>query len=35
MDFIDGAACEVREDKVRKGRVTETFRYKWIEDVPF
>ena len=35
MDFIDGATCEVREDKVRKGRVTETFRYKWIEDVPF
>jgi hypothetical protein len=34
MDFIEGATCEVREDKVRKGRVTETFRYKWIEDVP-
>ena len=34
MDFIGGATCEVREDKVRKGRVTETFRYKWIEDVP-
>jgi hypothetical protein len=34
MDFIEGATCEMREDKVRKGRVTETFRYKWIEDVP-
>ncbi len=34
MDFIGGATCEVREDKVRKGRVNETFRYKWIEDVP-
>jgi hypothetical protein len=34
MDFIDGATFEVREDKVRKGRVTETFRYRWIGDVP-
>ena len=34
MDFIGGAACEVREDKIRKRNVTETFRYKWIGDVP-
>jgi hypothetical protein len=34
MDFIDGATCGIREDKVRKGRAAETFRYKWIGDVP-
>jgi hypothetical protein len=35
FDFIDGATPEVREDKIRKRNVTETFRYKWIGDVPF
>jgi hypothetical protein len=33
-DFINGATKEQRDDKVRKRSTTETFRYRWIENVP-
>jgi hypothetical protein len=33
-DFIDGTAKEQHEDKVRKRATTETFRYRWIDNVP-
>ena len=33
-DFIDGAGLERHEEKIRKGKTTETRRYRWIEGVP-
>ena len=33
-DFIDGVALDRHEEKHRKGKTTETRRYRWIEDVP-
>ena len=33
-DFIDGAGLECHEEKLRKGKKTETRRYRWIEGVP-
>jgi hypothetical protein len=33
-DFIDGAELERHEQKIRKGKTTETFCYRWIEGVP-
>ena len=33
-DFIGGAEPERREEKVRKGRTSETRRHRWIEGVP-
>jgi hypothetical protein len=33
-DFIAGAEPERHEEKVRKGKSTETRRYRWIEGVP-
>jgi hypothetical protein len=33
-DFIDGAELDRHEEKIRKGKTTETFRYRLIEAVP-
>jgi hypothetical protein len=33
-DFIHGATKQQQEEKVRKRGTNETFRYRWIEDVP-
>lgn len=33
-DFMNGAAQEGHEEKIRKRSTTETFRYRWIENVP-
>ncbi len=33
-DFIAGAERERHEEKIRKGKTTETHRYRWIEAVP-
>jgi hypothetical protein len=33
-DFIEGAEPERHEEKVRKRKTRETFRYRWIEAVP-
>jgi hypothetical protein len=33
-DFIDGAAPERHEEKIRKGKAVETRRYRWIAGVP-
>ena len=33
-DFINGAKPFRHEDKVRKGKTTDTFRYRWFEAVP-
>jgi hypothetical protein len=33
-DFIDRAEVSRHEDKVRRGKTTDTFRYRWIEAVP-
>ncbi len=33
-DFMNGAAREGHEEKIRKRSTTETFRYRWIENVP-
>jgi len=33
-DFMEGAAPETHEERIRKGKVTDTFRYRWIEQVP-
>ena len=33
-DFIDGAEPQRHEEKVRKRKTRETFRYRWIEAVP-
>jgi len=33
-DFMDGAAKEQHEEKTRKRATTETFRYRWMNDVP-
>ena len=33
-DFIAGVRPEQREDKVRKGKTTDTLRYHWILDLP-
>ncbi len=34
VDFISGARLERHEEKVRKRATFETFRYRWIENVP-
>ncbi len=34
VDFISGAGLERHEEKVRKRATFETFRYRWIENVP-
>jgi hypothetical protein len=33
-DFIRGTTREQRDEKIRKRSTTETFRYRWIENVP-
>jgi hypothetical protein len=33
-DFIQGVEFERHEQKIRKGKTTETLRYRWIEGVP-
>jgi len=33
-DFIKGASKEQHDEKIRKRSTTETFRYRWIENVP-
>jgi len=33
-DFMNGATKEQHEEKIRKRATTETFRYRWITDVP-
>ncbi len=33
-DFMDGAELLKHEEKIRKGKTTETRRYRWIENVP-
>ena len=34
VDFISGATKEQHDEKIRKRTTTETFRYRWIENVP-
>jgi hypothetical protein len=33
-DFINGAEACRHDEKVRKGKTTDTFRYRWFEAVP-
>lgn len=33
-DFIEGAEPFRHDEKVRKGKTTDTFRYRWFEAVP-
>ena len=33
-DFIDGAEPFLHEEQVRKGKITDTFRYRWYNQVP-
>ena len=33
-DFMRGAELERHQEKIRKGKTTETWRYRWIENVP-